>query len=97
MTESDVRYDLVFRGDIVLGHSLVDVKARMQQLFKIDAARVDGLFSGRPVPLKRDLDQETARKYQAVLNKAGAEVTLVAVGADAARTTAASVRGPSIS
>ncbi|HEY7884360.1 MAG TPA: hypothetical protein VIC08_05375 [Cellvibrionaceae bacterium] len=72
-------YDLVFRGDIVLGHSLSDVKARMQQLFKADAAKIDALFSGRPVTLKRNMDEATAKKYQAVLSKAGAEVALVAV------------------
>lgn len=73
---SEQRYDLIFRGDIVLGQDLGEVKARLQQLFKADAARIDALFSGRPVPLKRNLDEETAKKYQQVLAKAGAEVSM---------------------
>lgn len=77
---SEQRYDLIFRGDIVLGQDLAQVKARLQQLFKADAARIDALFSGRPVTLKRDLDEESAKKYQQVLARAGAEVTLASAG-----------------
>lgn len=67
-------FDIIFRGDIVLGHQLQDVKQRLQQLFKVDATKVDALFTGRPVPLKRGLDEATAQKYRAVLYKAGAQV-----------------------
>jgi hypothetical protein len=69
-------YDIIFRGDIVLGHQLAQVKLKLQQLFKVDAAKVDALFSGRPVPLKRQLDQATAEKYRAVLLQAGAQVDI---------------------
>lgn len=67
-------FDIVFRGDIVAGHSIQDVKARLGQLFKVDAPKVDALFAGGAVPLKRNVDQATAEKYKAVLTKAGAQV-----------------------
>lgn len=67
-------FDIIFRGDIVFGHQLVEVKAKLQQLFKVDAARVDTLFTGRPVPLKRNLDEITANKYRDALLKAGAMI-----------------------
>lgn len=67
-------FDIIFRGDIVFGHQLVEVKARLQQLFKADAAKIDALFTGRPVPLKRNLDEATANKYRDALIKAGAMV-----------------------
>lgn len=73
----DERFDLIFRGDIVLGQSLAEVKQRLQQLLKTDAAKIEKLFSGRPVALKRGLDQATGEKYQQVLRKAGAQVSLV--------------------
>lgn len=73
-------FDVIFRGDIVIGHQLQDVKARLQQLFKTDAARIDALFTGRPVPLKRGLDEATANKYRAALLKAGAQVEVCAAG-----------------
>lgn len=81
MAEADQQFDIVFRGDIVLGHQLDAVKARLGQLFKADSNRIEALFTGRPVPLKRNLDEATAKKYQAVLTKAGAEVSLVPAGA----------------
>ena len=74
---SEQQYDIIFRGDIVLGHQLVEVKLRLQQLFKADAAKIDSLFSGRPVPLKRGLDLISAQKYQDALIKAGAQVELL--------------------
>lgn len=77
---SDQQFDIIFRGDIVFGHQLVDVKARLQQLFKADAAKVEALFSGRPVPLKRGLDQASAQKYKEALVKAGAQVDIVPAG-----------------
>jgi hypothetical protein len=73
-------FDIIFRGDIVFGHQLADVKLRLQQLFKADAAKVDALFSGRPVPLKRGLDQASAEKYKEALTRAGAQVDIVAAG-----------------
>lgn len=78
---SEQQFDIIFRGDIVFGHQLADVKNKLQQLFKADAAKIDALFTGRPVPLKRGLDQASAQKYKDVLIKAGAQVELVAVGA----------------
>ena len=67
-------FDIIFRGDIVFGHQLADVKLKLQQLFKADSAKIDALFTGRPVPLKRNLDEATANKYREVLLKAGAMV-----------------------
>lgn len=78
---SGTEFDIIFRGDIVLGHQLGDVKLRLQQLFKTDAAKVDALFTGRPVPLKRGLDEATANKYREVLHKAGAQVEVCPSGA----------------
>lgn len=75
------QFDIIFRGDIVFGHKLADVKTRLQQLFKTDAAKIDTLFTGRPVPLKRNLDLESAQKYRDALIKAGAQVELSATAA----------------
>ncbi len=71
---SNSEFDIIFRGDIVFGHQLAEVKLKLQQLFKVDATKIDALFTGRPVPLKRNLDETTANKYRDVLLKAGAMV-----------------------
>lgn len=70
------RYDLLFRGDIVPGRRLDDVKARVRELFQIDDARVAGLFSGRPVLIRRDLGAAEAERYRGALADAGALVEL---------------------
>ncbi|ACE84424.1 hypothetical protein [Cellvibrio japonicus] len=77
---SSPEFDIIFRGDIVIGHQVADVKNKLQQLFKTDAARVDALFTGRPLPLKRNLDEVSAHKYREILLKAGALVEVVAAG-----------------
>lgn len=73
-------FDLVFRGDVVIGEAVSDVKSRLQQLFKVDSDKVEALFSGRPVVLKRNLDRATAEQYQQVLRRAGAQVSLASAG-----------------
>lgn len=90
--------DVIFRGDIVLGHALDEVKARLQKLFKADAQKIDALFTGRPVILKRNLDPATAEKYRTVLRQAGAQVRLAPSGASqgADKTRARPARGLSL-
>jgi hypothetical protein len=80
MSDDEMKtFDIVFRGDIQFGQNLNDVKLKLQQLFKIDTVKVDALFSGKPVVLKRGLDKTSAEKYQDVLTKAGAIVELVSM------------------
>jgi len=77
---SDERFDIVFRGDILPGHQLVEVKARLKQLFKADDARINALFSGGVMPLKRNLEKVAAEKYRSVLSGAGADVQVAPAG-----------------
>jgi hypothetical protein len=75
---SSEQFDIIFRGDLVFGQPLAEVKLRLQQLFNLDAAKVDRLFTGRPIALKRGLDRASAVKYQQALLRAGAQVELQA-------------------
>lgn len=101
---ADARFHIVFAGQLVKGSDPVTVKANLGKIFKMDAARVEKLFSGQPVVLKKDADQATAMKFRAVLKQAGAECELRPVAeaatppsapqpsAPARRDTAAAVR-----
>jgi len=73
---ADTRFHIVFAGQLVKGSDLATVKANLGKIFKMDAARVEKLFSGQPVVLKKDADQATAMKFRAVLKQAGAECEL---------------------
>lgn len=79
---TDQRFEIVFRGDIVSGNSLADVKSRIQQLFKADSAQLERLFSGRPVVLKRGLDSETSERYRNTIHKAGALIEVRPMAAE---------------
>ena len=73
---SDQLFDVFFRGDIVAGQAVVEVKERLANLFKLEAAQVDQLFSGRPAAIRRNLDEASARKYEQALLKIGAVAEL---------------------
>lgn len=73
---SEEFYEVIFRGDLLAGQSVIEVKQRLAQLFNADATRIDQMFSGKPVVVKRNLDMETAERYQSSLLKAGALVDI---------------------
>ena len=77
-------FNVVFRGDILPGQNLVEVKQRVGQLFKLDDAKLAAVFSGKPVVLKKDCDLATAEKIKAALTKAGAESEIKSSAAMAA-------------
>ncbi|PCJ38294.1 MAG: hypothetical protein COA75_00595 [Cellvibrionales bacterium] len=80
---SDQQFDVFFRGDIVAGQSVGDVKERLAGLFKLEAAKVEQLFSGRPTAIRRNLDEAGAKKYEQALLKIGAIAELRPVKVDA--------------
>jgi len=65
-------YEVAFSGQIAEGADLDKVKANVAQMFKADDAKLAQLFSGKRVVIKKDIDKQTALKYQAALTKAGA-------------------------
>lgn len=74
-------YDLVFSGEIMPNTELSQVKKNLQQLFRLDADKVELLFSGRSITLKKNLSLDAAGKYRTAMKKAGARVDLVEVRA----------------
>lgn len=77
-------YQVVFEGKLTGELPPDEVKRNLSALFKMKAEQVDALFSGKPVVIKRDIDQATALKYQAAFKKAGA---ICSVLSDAAENT----------
>ena len=72
MTEA--RYKIVFEGQLMPEQTLETVKANLARLFKSDPGKIDVLFNGAPVALKRDLSENEADKYLVALQQAGAQV-----------------------
>ena len=74
MTEA--RFDILFDGTLRPDTDLSRARERLGTAFKLDAAGVERLFSGKPMTVKRDADAATAARYQRVFEDAGAVVTL---------------------
>ena len=75
-------YDLVFTGELVPGSDLAQTKKNLANLFKMSPDKVEMLFSGRKVVLKRQLNADAANTYRVAIKKAGARVNLVQCQAD---------------
>lgn len=81
---ADELFNVIFRGDVLPGHNLVAVKARFGQLFKMDAAKVETFFTGKPMVLKPNCDRATGDKFKAVLEQAGVLVEIRSVNPETA-------------
>jgi len=57
-------FRLVFQGKIAPEQDLVEVKSRLQKLFKKDAATIEKMFSGKKVALKQGLSEAQAPLYK---------------------------------
>ncbi|MFC1649948.1 hypothetical protein ACFL2X_00110 [Candidatus Latescibacterota bacterium] len=68
----ETSYNLIFRGVIADGHDAETVRKNIAELFKVSEEKVERLFSGRPVTVKKNVDKATALKYQSAFKKAGA-------------------------
>ena len=91
----DNTFEVVFSGKIVEGASVDQVKGNVAKLFKVEVAKVERLFSGARVAIKKGLDETTAKKYQMALAKAGALCEVVnTAGSVAAEATKAEVSKP---
>ena len=71
------RYHVVFKGEIADGYETATVKEQLAALFKVPAATVERMFQGQVVKLKKDVDQPTALKYQAAVERTGARCHVV--------------------
>lgn len=69
----ETRYKIVFDGTLMPQTPLETAKENLARLFKSDLARIEALFSGQLVVLKRDLSEGEADKYLQALHNAGAQ------------------------
>jgi hypothetical protein len=69
-------FDVIFTGDIAEGFVLADVKKKAAQLFKMNDQKIDALFKGGALSLKKNLDQLAAQKYQKILSQIGMVVLI---------------------
>lgn len=65
-------FQVVFRGEITGDQPVEVVKQQLANLFRMPPERVEALFSGKPVVVKKNIDETTARKLEQAFLRAGA-------------------------
>ncbi len=81
---SQVRFDVVFYGEIMEGFELLAVKKKFRELSSLTEARVDKVFAARKVVLRPSLEPFVADKYRQVLTDIGVKVYLESIHRDEA-------------
>ena len=71
---TQARFKIVFNGELMPDISLETAKENLARLFKSDLTRINSLFSGGNVDIKRDLSENEADQYLKALQSAGAKV-----------------------
>jgi hypothetical protein len=70
-------FDLVFAGAVLDGFSEEQVKINFAKHLKLTQAKVDKLFTGKRITLKKSISKSKAEDWQRKLLKIGAETVMV--------------------
>lgn len=89
-------FKLVAKGEVLAGHEVEAVKAKIAKLFKLepDSKELAAIFSGRPIRIRGGLSREQAEKFQAALQAAGLRCEIVAEAPEAVATPAVTAPPP---
>ncbi len=88
-------YRLVFSGEVIEGQHPAVVRKRLAAVLKLADDKMDVLFSGKAVVVKKAADESTAARYQQAFQKAGARLrVLPAEGDEAMPAPAAAPQSP---
>ncbi len=85
------QYDIFFSGQLIDGSDETVARSKLAALFKLPRERVEHLFSGKPVAVKRGVNMDTAIKYRTAFRDAGALIEIKPITNAAAVGTAASI------
>lgn len=86
-----VMYQLVFKGEVIEGQHPAVVRKRLALTLKLDDERIQTLFTGNPVVVRKSVDAQTAAKFQAAFKKAGARLRVIQLPDEQAETSEAGV------
>ncbi|MEJ2453790.1 MAG: hypothetical protein P8103_06480 [Candidatus Thiodiazotropha sp.] len=73
-------YDVYFSGATLKDADRAEAKRKVGAIFKLEGEKLERLFSGKPIPIKRGVDMDQAVKYRVAFRDAGALVDIVPAG-----------------
>jgi hypothetical protein len=74
---ADQHFAVVFSGRLVAGAERDQVRSKLAKLFNVEPPKIDRMFSGKPVLVKKNLDEAKAKDYITAFAKAGAIAEVV--------------------
>ncbi|MBW2513534.1 MAG: DUF898 domain-containing protein [Deltaproteobacteria bacterium] len=74
-----VRFDVVFHGKLLPGFTMKDVTPELMRLFSIREETAVKILKSGTIALKKDMDEISAKKYEAALKRIGLDVTLAGI------------------
>jgi hypothetical protein len=73
-------FDIYFLGEMLPDVDPAEVRRGVAQLFKVQDAAVNRLFSGKPLRVKQAVDADTASRYRSAFREVGALLQIVPSG-----------------
>lgn len=70
-------FTIVFSGKTVEGEDFEAVKSKLLSLYDNHKEKIEILFSGNPIVIKRNIDEQTALEYQKLFARYGAALDIV--------------------
>ena len=86
---SEKSYQIIVTGELLEGAYLPEVKVKLAALFKTPAEKLDPLFSGKRVVIKKGLEASAAEKYVAAVQSVGLACSVEAMAVEGPPTAAA--------
>jgi len=68
---SEEKYNIIFAGEVIRGMDPEVAKKNFSDAFKVTGMRLDALFSGKAVALKKGVDYREGMMFRAQLKKLG--------------------------
>ena len=76
---SDVLYRLTFSGEVLEGQHPAVVREKLAALLKLESKRVEKLFSGDTVVIKKSVDETMAARFQTAFKQAGGKLRVTRI------------------
>ncbi len=73
-------YDVYFSGALLKSADPAEAKRKIGAMFKLEGEKLERLFCGAPVPIKRAVDMDQAVRFRVAFRDAGALVDIVPAG-----------------
>lgn len=75
-------YKLIFEGETLPGFKEKHVRKNLKELLNADKEKLNRLFSGKPVVIRKNLSADDIRPYERAMMKAGAVCRIFSISGD---------------